>query len=247
MNRQHFIKSIKDSFTNNFIDNEDDIFHFTMILNGRDDNQHLAKLYIASMFSDFTETHSLKLIDITQLSCIKKEIDWDYCDKHPDDDTYCFRTSINLNILYDELIILNNINTPLTTIYRISTVDNRGLYDSFFASLSVEDHHPSPSLEDTIKSIFNHNLKGDNMGYKYNWNFGFETVELAYKWIGDSNINRLSSEGFKLSSIKIPSAFVVHGNSQSIYQEAKVTERSFLDIESIRPQSNKKISKLSLS
>lgn len=233
MNRQSFITSIKESFKDNWITNED-VLNFTMILNGEDESNQLSKLYIASLFSDVTEEHSLKLIDINQLPCFDKEIDWEYCEEHPDDETYSFMVSVNLNQLYDDLIILNQLETPLTTVYRVAKPNGDGLYSSFFASLDVADNHPAPFIDDKLKTIFSSATSNSN--YKNEWSFGFESLDAAYLWIGEEHIERLKHSDFGLVEMKIPSAFVIHGEKQSIYKKEHIIDKNFLDIDSIRPK-----------
>ena len=233
MNRQSFITSIKESFKDNWITNED-VLNFTMILNGEDESNQLSKLYIASLFSDVTEEHSLKLIDINQLACFDKEIDWEYCEEHPDDETYSFMVSVNLNKLYDALIILNQLETTLTTVYRVAKPNGDGLYSSFFASLNVSDNHPAPFIDDKLKTIFSSATSNSN--YKNEWSFGFESLDAAYLWIGEEHIERLKNSDFGVVEMKIPSAFVIHGEKQSIYKKDHVLEKNLLDIDNIRPK-----------
>lgn len=214
MDRQNFI----DKFNEYFKKNESRFFHFNIEV--KEYNNELEfKENLYQLFIPFFESINIKnKYDILDKVENNKRYDEYYEEDNPDSEYCSFSCQININLLYDMIKKVEKYHQEMISIYRIESKDNKGLYDTFFASLSVDEiHHPSPRDDESFNGIFDKN----NNDYKYfqKWSFGFESLKELKDWlITEENVNKLQNIGGVIKEITIDKNYVIKGNKQLIFQ-----------------------------
>lgn len=232
MNRNDFIKSFQEYYNTTEIN-----YLFTVDVNELNEGEIGAKEYLKPFLSYLKLNDNTKN-NILSNTTIRVDFDWGYSegDEEEDyDENICrFQCKINLHQFYDQFVLQNNFNLPVTTIYRIENNNKKGLYDCFFAAIKgCPINQPSPLDDQAFNGIFEEDNRLDiNLSnYKRTWYFSFSSLNDVKAWLlEDSNAEKLKEKEFFINKITIPSSFVIEGNKQTIFQKAHIAFEQKLDL-----------------
>lgn len=158
-----------------------------------------------------------------------KRYDDYYEEDNPDSEFCAFICQININNLYDMIKNVENYKEYKKDIFRIEGKENKGLYDTFFATLPVDEiNHPNPRKDISFDGIFDVN----NNDYKYfqKWSFGFKDLKDLKNWImTDENQERLENSNCILKKITLDEDYIINGNKQLIFQSEKILNEETID------------------
>lgn len=247
MNRNNFTKK----FNTYFQKNESNFFHFNIETKEfSDEIEFKEKLY--QLFIPFFEKINIRnKYDILEKVENNKQYDAYYEEDNPDSEFCSFACKININHLYDVIKKVENYHQDKIEIFRIESKGSRGLYDTLFASLPVDEiNHPNPRDDIKFKGIFDQ----DNNDYKYfkKWSFGFNDLSELKNWLmTEENQQKVEATGCVIKKITIDQDFVIPGNKQLIFQmEEKLSEEIIqwnqLYKEKIQKLANENIKRLKL-
>lgn len=221
MDRKNFI----DKFNTYFEKNDSIFFHFNVEVkeyaNNLEFNENLHQLFIP-FFESIEIKNKYQILDKINNH---KNYDVYYEEDNPDSEFCSFKCEININELYDIIKKVEKYPVETVEVYRIETNDNRGLYDTFFAALPVDEiHHPNPRLDTNFLGIFD-NYNND-YNYMNKWSFGFANVEDIKNWLlTEENQQKLQTIGGTIKQITIDKNYVIYGNKQLIFKkEEKIAE-----------------------
>lgn len=221
MNRETFINQ----FNAYFEKNETKFFHFS--IETRDSQNKLEfKENLYQKFIPFFESINMKdKYDILDKVENNKRYDAYYEEDNPDSEFCSFACKINLNDLYDVIKKVEGYQEDKVEIFRIESESQKGLYDTFFASLPVDEiHHPNPRKDPQFVGIFdNHN---NDHYYYQKWSFAFSNLQQLKDWlITEENVQKVQDKGCVIKKITIDKDYVIEGNKQLIYKkEEKLNE-----------------------
>jgi hypothetical protein len=237
MNRTKFIDHFKTKYNTNYSDYYK-LLYFDIDLSAFDNNKSLTELYINSLLDNDFE--SLGLIQDIKVSkdIIKVEFDYDYNEDEKNTSLLIRHdVSLNLNILFDSIINKHpEINSNLSSIYRIENKNGFGLYDGIGFSIMArninenENTQPCPSTEISFMSIFDwQNIHIPNE-YKRSWNFAFSSLPQLENWINcPDKIKELKTFGFEIYEVKVPENFVILGEKQTIFKNDKIVSKKIYE------------------
>lgn len=221
MDRQNFI----DTFNEYFQKNESRFFHFNIEVknssNELEFNENLHQLFIP-FFDSINVKNKYAILNKVENN---KQYDAYYEEDNPDSEYCSFTCQININNLYDIVKKSENYHQDKVDIYRIESGSNKGLYDTFFAALKVDEtNHPNPREDIQFNGIFDPH----NNDYKYfkKWHFGFENLQDLKNWlITDENLTKVGNSGCIIKKITVDKNYVINGYKQLIFQlDEKLSE-----------------------
>lgn len=237
MNRTTFINHFKTKYNTNYSEDYKLLF-FDIDLSAFDNNKSLTEIYINSLLED--DFKSLGIIQDVKIpkKIINVEFDYDY-NEDEDNTSELIRhnVNLNLNILFDSIIEnYPELNTDITSIYRIENKNGGGLYDGAGFSIMARNVNegantqPCPSTEPTFMSIFDFQNRYIPNDYKRSWNFAFTSVEQLKNWINCADkIKELKMFGFEIYEMEIPENFVIFGEKQTIFKNDKILSKKIYE------------------
>lgn len=241
MTRQDFIGYFENNFSKDKNEYFSDFFctlNLNYLLNNIDNDGVLGLLYVNSKLDDIYND-----LNISKPYYLKKdelfiEYDWDYNDENPDSDDSFYRSSINLNNLYDNLVLNNSIkNDKLIDIYRIEESNGSGLYNGIGYKILLnapEYNHQSPEKEPKFFDIFSNRPHLFNEKYKKTWNFAFKDFEQIKLWLDNSVVlNLLKESNFVLKKLTINENSTIIGDFQAIYRKDGIKSIEILPLDSL--------------
>lgn len=229
MDRKTFI----DKFNHYFKKNESKFFHFNIEVkeyaNELEFNENLHQLFIP-FFESLGIKNKYKILDKVPNG---KDYDAYYEEDNPDSEYCSFRCIININQMYDIIKVIENYPQEIIEIYRIETKDNKGLYDSFFGTLSVDAiHHPNPREDDKFEGIFDNH--SNDYHYMKKWHFGFADLQDVKNWLmTEENQIKLMDIGGVVKKITIDKHDVIEGHKQLIFQKSEKVNEDIVDWKNI--------------
>lgn len=233
MTRDDFIKGFQEYYNTTQIN-----YYFSVDVNELNEGEIGAKEYLKPFLSLFNQLTDDTKNNILSNTPIKVDFDWDYSEgveEEDYDENICrFQCKISIHQLYDQFVLNNNFNLPVTTIYRIEDSNKKGLYESFFATVKgSEIHQPSPMEDPAFNGIFDDERMQDiNLSnYKRTWHFSFSSLKDLSSWLlEDCNYNKLKENGFFINKITIPNSFVIEGHKQTIFKKEHIVFEQKLDL-----------------
>lgn len=226
MDRKNFLET----FNTYFEKNESRFFHFDILVkeysNELEFNENLHQLFIP-FFDSISLKNKYQVLDKINLY---KNYDSYYEEDNPDSQFCCFNCKININELYDIITKVESYSKENIEVYRVETNDDRGLYDTFFAALPVDEiNHPSPRDDKNFTGIFDHH--NNDYNYMQKWNFGFENLVDVKNWLlSEKNISTLKNIGAGIRKITIDKNYVINGNKQIIFQKEEKLSETILEL-----------------
>lgn len=189
-----------------------------------DSNSVMGLLIINSKLDDIYEELNIKKPYYLKKDDVKIEYDYYHDDENPDSNVCRYTSTLNLNSLYDKLLLNNSIKSDLTIdIYRLEELNGNGLYSGVGYNIlknSPEYNQPGPDKESKFFNIFPPGLTGDNQSYKREWSFGFSDTSQIKEWLDNSLVlHLLKEENFVLKKITVDANFAIIGDSQAIYKK----------------------------
>lgn len=242
MTRDDFIKGFQEYYNTTQINH-----YFSVDVNELNEGEIGAKKYLKPFLSLFNQLTDDTKNNILSSTPIKVDFDWDYAEDEEDyDENICrFQCKVSIHQLYDQFVLKNNFNLPVTTIYRIEDSNKKGLYESFFASVKgSEIHHPSPMEDPAFNGIFDDERMQDiNLSdYKRTWNFSFSSLNDVSSWLlEECHADKLKANGFFLTKINIPTSFVIEGHKQTIFKKEHIIFEQQLDLSILKTTSKMKM------
>lgn len=244
MNRQDFINGFHEYYATKEINHT-----FSVDVNELNESQTGAKNYLKPFLLSFHKIKHDTVNTILSNTPIEVDFDWDYSENEEDeeyDENICrFDCKVNLHQLYDQFVLQNNFDLLPIAIYRIEDSNKKGLYNSFFASLSVHDtSHPSPTKDKAFIGVFEDSYKQDiNLSeYKRTWSFAFSSLKDVSAWLlEEGHCAKLKEKGFFINKITLPTAFVIEGHKQCIFKREHIILEQPLDLSILKTTPTLKI------
>lgn len=162
------------------------------------------------------------LLNNEQLSLFKSEIDWGFMEDEEDYVGWRFRSEVNLNLIYDQ-ILKNLPDEPddLVTIYRIETKDGEGIY-SYGEVASLLSPGIAPWEEPNLSIIFNKSIFND---YMRQWSFAFKNKDQMKKWLKSEKYETFDQAGILLKEIKINKYKIEEGSEQVVFRKENISSQ----------------------
>ncbi len=252
MDRQEFINYFKDIIKKDSQIYFSDFFYtlnFQYLLDDIDNDGHLGLLHANSKLNEIYQDLNISKHYYLKKSDIHIEYDWDYNEENPDSDFCSYNSSINLNNLYDNLILNECIKSDkYIDIYRIEESTGGGLYNGVGYKIVLdapEKNQPGPNEEVKFFDIFSNTNHVSNDNYKKGWNFAFKDFAQIKTWLDNSNILlKLKEKNFILKKITINENLAIIGDYQVIYRKEGIVNIENLSLDVLDSTfNNKKVQK----
>jgi len=234
MKRKDFLKYFATKYPKEYLSDYQSL-SLDIDLTNEDDKGTFCLLYLNSIFDDIFTAMKADSFKICK-NIVKIDFDWDYAEEYSDNDIWRYSSRINLNQLYDEIILNHKIYGNTTTLYRLEDLNNKGLYDGkgWAAMEKSTGFHPGPEEDLSFAKIFDFRNYYIENEYKREWNFSFKDLEQLKSWVGDkATLEKLIDLNFVIKEISISENCVIAGTHQAIYKKHGIIHEQSLELSSV--------------
>jgi len=133
---------------------------------------------------------------------------------------------------------ITTLHSKVTTLYRVETWDQQGMYSSAYASFHMPAccKHPAPQDDmELVKScglstLNNCNPVAEGMPFE-GWRFAFYDLDQLNTWLHCEEVKmRLAQDNMYVFIYKVPIDYVRVGSTQCIFKPAYAHRHNFLNL-----------------